>query len=605
MGGGPLDLNTVGGWFTLIAPFASILIFWVWFEWYFRPKPKVKGDLDDLVQQFFTATVVKPLVQAHMVEEAEREAAFQKRMAAAQGTVSSTDYIQIALSRVNAAPPVICLIANVLTDYAAKPDRMEPAALQKQLSMSVSVLPTAKLIKGAYLAENHGVNTWDAYRAAALSKHNPKSDEYITYQSMYRLPIPELGRIAVRLQIPRNLRTQHTHVIASTGFGKSQLFTSLILEDLEHDHAIVVIDSQNDLINSLATRIPADRLLLVDPIFCPPVINLMAMDDDAVGLSLIEYMFNTHDAPLTSQQKMVFRFVGRLVLASDKPHIAALMVLLRKPDAVLSHYSHVLAKQSTATKEFFEDFCASKSQYKETREQLSRRVLTMLENDVFQTMMAAEDPRLNITRAIAEKKVILVNTAKSEMGEAATIFGRFWLAQVLRTVTKVPEGQRTPVHVYVDEFQDYAEDSPIIAGAFEQGRKYGLAMTVAHQSLSQLPDKLQASLMSNCAIRLAGGVSADDRARIAKQMDVEPEFVSRTSKGNFAAWFRDMGTYYYPVEFGQLKMVSEIAPLSTIQDRMRKLYGPTKPRPDQQTPPGQAKTKPRNDDDVDGPAMWE
>ncbi len=57
-----------------------------------------------------------------------------------------------------------------------------------------------------------------------------------------------------------------------------------------------------------------------------------------------------------------------------------------------------------------------------------------------------------------------------------------------------PEGQRKRVYCYIDEFGDYAEDSPVLLDLFNQSRKYELGVIVAHQQFEQIPMGLQAAL---------------------------------------------------------------------------------------------------------------
>src|SRR4051794_29456837 len=55
--------------------------------------------------------------------------------------------------------------------------------------------------------------------------------------------------------IPTAARYGHTHIVAGSGHGKTQLLQQLILADLElvkkGERSIVVLDSQGDLINTI------------------------------------------------------------------------------------------------------------------------------------------------------------------------------------------------------------------------------------------------------------------------------------------------------------------------------------------------------------------
>ena len=371
----------------------------------------------------------------------------------------------------------------------------------------------------------------------------------------------ELRDIEVELMIPDELRTQHAMVIASSGFGKSQLFQSMILNDLDTDAALVVIDSQNDLINKLATRVDPSRLILIDAIAAPPALNIFKLNDPG----LLEYVFGALDAKMTSKQAMVYRYLCRHVIHEDG-NVSLLLDILQNPDQVYN-------PQNDAARAFFAEYKNPKGDYKDTRQEIMRRLLTLLESNTFNLMLTAPDLRISIKEAIEDGKVVLINTAKADTSNAgAALFGRFWLALVLQTVM---QGSRKPVRLFVDEFADYASDE--LETIFTQSRKYNLAMTCAFQSLAQLPDRLRAIMATNTSIKLAGGVSAEDRGNLARQMDCEPEFIAQAKRGTFAAWFRDMGVTYFPVEFGRLEKLPELSRLADIHADMRRRYSPTPP----------------------------
>lgn len=55
--------------------------------------------------------------------------------------------------------------------------------------------------------------------------------------------------------------------------------------------------------------------------------------------------------------------------------------------------------------------------------------------------------------------------------------------------------QRRLFYLYVDEFQNYATFS--FAEILSEARKYGLSLTLAHQSLEQLDEKLRSIILGN------------------------------------------------------------------------------------------------------------
>ena len=85
-------------------------------------------------------------------------------------------------------------------------------------------------------------------------------------------------------------------------------------------------------------------------------------------------------------------------------------------------------------------------------------------------------------------KLILINTSKSLLKEQGTeIFGRFFIALIAQAAQEratLPERDRLPVMVYIDEAQDYFDQN--IGIILSQARKYRVGMMMAHQYLGQL-----------------------------------------------------------------------------------------------------------------------
>ena len=224
-------------------------------------------------------------------------------------------------------------------------------------------------------------------------------------------------------------------------------------------------------------------------------------------------------------------------------------------------------------------------------------------------MLGATDSRLNINEALDNNKVILISTAKGFLKQTgASLLGRIFIAQVMQAVMARGENRKR-VHLYIDEFQDYAEDSHVLFNLFEQARKYNLGLIIAHQYLGQLPTQLQQSISANTAIKFARGVSADDARVLAKQMNVTPEFIQNQNVGDFASYLKDMGTTSYHVEFGKLEKMPEINKISDIHEDMRKRYGvkeviktpPVTPPPEPITPEPEPEEE---TDDLDRSKWW-
>ncbi|GAG61694.1 unnamed protein product [marine sediment metagenome] len=85
-----------------------------------------------------------------------------------------------------------------------------------------------------------------------------------------------------------------------------------------------------------------------------------------------------------------------------------------------------------------------------------------------------------------------------------------------RRIRQIFTSKRTSFYLYIDEFQNFATQSFI--ETLSEARKYRLSLILAHQNLSQLPKKLQASVLANCGVVSCFRVSREDAQIMAKEL---------------------------------------------------------------------------------------
>lgn len=484
-----------------------------------------------------------------------------------------------ALIRQFATPPSKELIDNLATYH---PTVGAAEGFANSIKELLSHLPKLALIGTGTNGQTWGQHVRDAQYRYSLDKSTYSLGRGIGVAN-FVLPKEfkeELMAIPISLVIPLKLREEtHIHILAKTRWGKTQLLQSLILDTIEADIPIIVIDSQEQMLNKLATRVHEEKLILIDPTSCPAGLNPFDLENDPASLALLPYMFGGIGSPLVGKQISAFNWLGRLIVEA-KGDMTLLYRFLKEPELPLVYYSHLIQKMGVPGQSFFTEYAKHekpKGEYKDTRDELIRRLDTILGNEAFAKMLFASRTTLDMSTAISQGMVVLISTAKPQLGDAtAALIGRFYIAQVFRACMKA----KRRVVVVCDEFQDYAEDSQVLFNILSQSAKYGLELIAAHQMLgsAQLPDGLRGQLATNAGIKLAGGVSAEDRANMARQMDCEPEFIAAAKKGTFAAKIGDDKPIHFPVPFGRLEALPEIDTLPAIRSRMRKLYS-APPRP--------------------------
>ncbi len=175
--------------------------------------------------------------------------------------------------------------------------------------------------------------------------------------------------------VAQRYRFEHTHIVAGSGHGKTQLLQTLILQDLallqEGKASVIVIDSQGDMfrkIQHLATVGDiSDRVVIVDPteIDAPPALNLFDFGLDRASqynaleremlvngaISLYEYVFGALlGAELTARQGVIFRYLAHLLMVVPDATIHTLIDFMEEPEKVAAY----VGKLEGSARRFFE-----------------------------------------------------------------------------------------------------------------------------------------------------------------------------------------------------------------------------------------------------------
>jgi len=383
-------------------------------------------------------------------------------------------------------------------------------------------------------------------------------------------PLQGMLDASIPITIPDSVRLEHTHILGGTGHGKTQLLQKLIAHDLEAEGdqapSIIVIDSQGDLIrtiSSLACFDPdaasnmADRLILIDPndVEFPVALNMFAVNQHRIetyGLAdrervlnsvidLFEYVFSALlGAELTQKQGVVFRYLARLMLEIPNATVQTLRELMEDGRPFRAH----MEKLEGSARRFFETEFFSPG-FSATKKQILRRLWGVLATPAFERMFSHPENRIDLFEAMNTGKIILINTAKDLLKpDGSSIFGRFFIAKITQAALEratIPDADRRPCFVYIDEAHDYFDDT--IEHLFNQARKYRVGLTIAHQNLGQLSSGLRASVMASTSLKFAGGVSASDARALAEDMRTDAEFIrsmrKRRGQSEFAAFIKN------------------------------------------------------------------
>ena len=435
------------------------------------------------------------------------------------------------------------------------------------------------------------------------SRQTSMSDSDILNTYLDGTPLLDIPNFEIDIALPQQTRFEHMHMVAGSGHGKTQTLQHLILHDLETiargDASLIVIDSQSDLINTiagLAVFAPGgaleDRLVLIDPtdIEWPVALNLFdaglerldqysPLDRERLTNSILElYDFvlgSLLDAGMTQKQTVIFRYITRLLLHIPGATIHTLRELLEAGGS--EKYQPYMTKLQGSAKAFFENEFNGK-EFAATKRQVLRRLYGILENQTFERMFSHPKSKLDLFSEMNAGKVILVNTAKDLLKESGTeIFGRFFIAMIAQAAQEravLDPAKRLPTYVYIDEASDYFDRN--IGLILSSARKYNVGMVLAHQFLGQLDTKLYEAIAANTAIKFAGGVSAKDARALAPDLRTDAGFIEKQQRLSFAAFIKGQHerAVSLAIEPGQMEARERMsdADRNQVLEHMRERY---------------------------------
>lgn len=460
------------------------------------------------------------------------------------------------------------------------------------------------------------------------SKQVRKSPCELVKLYLQRTPFADLFNTPLPFHIPLPVRYEHTHIVGGTGHGKTQLMQLLIHEDLraalEENRSLIIIDSQGDLINTIA-RLPyfarlsnetlADRLLVIDPndVEYPVSLNMFDTQRERLGtlrpvdrekilngtIDLYEYLFGAVlGAELTARQGMLFKYLARLMLQIPDATIHTFREIMENGE----RFKPYMAELPPTARAFFETRFFDRS-FNETKKQILNRLWGVLSNATFDRMFSHKRNKVDLFEAMQSGKIVLINTAKELLKQdGCSIFGRFFIALIARAAlerTVIAPHERNPTFVYIDEAHDYFDDS--IDQLLIQARKYRIGLVLAHQTLDQLTPSLRASLMTNTSTKFVGGLSAKDASAFAQEMRTSPDFVHEMRKGKkstqFACFVRNMTPHAVEVSI-PLGHLEKLTPIDDWEHEVnlalnRELYA-APPDPIWEAPPREAEPAPQS-----------
>jgi len=327
--------------------------------------------------------------------------------------------------------------------------------------------------------------------------------------------------------IKENNRRGHMYIIGKTGTGKSTLIENLATSDIRNGNGLALVDPHGDLAESILNYIPKQRIK--DIIYFNP-----GDLEFPIAFNPLEKVHPDYYHLVVSGIISVFKKIWSEFWGPRLEHILrhSIFTLLEYQRGTLLDIPKLLTHKEFRTKVlknvinpqvrefwFYEFEKYSAWLRSEAISPILNKIGQFLTALPLRNIVGQKDNTFDLRKIMDDSKILIANLAKGKIGEencsllGAMIVTKIQLAALSRA--DLLDKRRRPFYLYVDEIHNFLTLS--FADMLSEARKYGLNLTLAHQYIEQLDEKIRAAIFGNVGTIISFKVGSEDAKYLAKE----------------------------------------------------------------------------------------
>lgn len=324
----------------------------------------------------------------------------------------------------------------------------------------------------------------------------------------------------------------HRVAAGPTGTGKSTLLTHLVSADITAGRAVVLIDGKGDTARSVLGQISSERAADAVVLDCAsdgplPGLRLFGQGNADLAadvvLGVLSDLFRDSWGPLSER----YLRAGLAAISQDRGGTLADVPYVFTDAAYRRRLAGRISDPLVAS-----TFAALEGMSPAERQhQLAaplNKLGTLLSRPVVRTVLGQADSRLDFAEVFRRRRVVVISLAPARIGApAARLIGALSMFAVFQAVqrrSQLPDAARHPAFVYIDEPRALGSLPMPLDALLEQARGLGVGVTLAPQSMTQLPKSVREAALTNIATRIVFRQDADDARLLARDLaGISPE----------------------------------------------------------------------------------
>ncbi len=315
------------------------------------------------------------------------------------------------------------------------------------------------------------------------------------------------------------------HIIGKTGTGKTNLVETLLFQDIYAGRGACIIDIAGDLTSNIIPKIPEFRKKDVI------ILNLQDTNLKLGYNPLRNIKFEYRHLVVSHILEVFERLWGGNAWGVRIEYILrnVLLALLDQSNATFADIPRIL------TDEDYRNSCIENIVQPEVRNfwlneyskfsksdplPVLNKVGSFLTIPIIKKILVENENQISFSEILNKQKILILSIPKGTVGkDAAHLFGSLIIGTIAyagfnRAI--IPEKERKPFVIYLDEFQNFTSVS--LVEMFSELRKFKVGFVLAHQYLNQLNDKIRDALLGNIGTVITFRLSYQDAQFYAKEM---------------------------------------------------------------------------------------
>ncbi|MFZ2886786.1 MAG: TraM recognition domain-containing protein [Minisyncoccia bacterium] len=331
-------------------------------------------------------------------------------------------------------------------------------------------------------------------------------------------------------------RMRHCYVIGQTGTGKTSLLKNMIFQDMRNGEGVAYIDPHGTDIEDILAAVPPERMqdvIYFDPAHTarPMGLNMLEYDEARPEMktfvvdevyNIFRKLYNDIPEAFGPMFEQYYRNAAQLVV-EDQASGSTLLEIPR----VMADSEFRRLKLSRCKNPVIINFwtkiaeaAGGEASLENIVPYISSKIDVFTANDIMRPIVAQQKSAFDFREIMDGKKIFLANLSKGRLGERnAALLGLVLVSKFLQAAfSRVDTKTGLPTfYLYIDEFQNFATDS--ISTILSEARKYKLSLTIAHQFIAQLDEKIRDAVIGNVGTKFAFRIGTTDAEFLEKQFN--------------------------------------------------------------------------------------